>query len=474
MASSFHNRRANLLKEDKQVDETRRALPPGQQMAAEGDGCGEGPTAEHEAQVGEEERLLLEQQGKLAALQQELHEAHGGIAKAGEEIELLRRENAEILAELEGINGSLGWKLVKRYRKLKDHLLIPESSSRRFYDRLLVRLKGPKPETMFRSAQQRTTLSQSETVAGYVSEHADTDSRELTCCSIIVPVFNQAKFTAACLLGIEKSVSAKEIAYEVVVVDNGSTDRTADLLSFWSRSRPNARVLRFGENLGFARACNAGARASRGHYLVFLNNDTLPAPGWLETMERLARQDSQIGIVGSKLLFPDNRIQHIGVVFDQKRNPRHIYKGFSADINPAKVCRDYQAVTGACLLIKKDLYWTVGGMDEQYENSYEDIDLCLKVRASGYRVVMCGDSIVYHFEGTSQGRRASDFHNLALFKARWENKIDCDNGRLNALDNLRDESGGFEADFGQDSMKESLLEDLWERVYSCSFPNGIW
>ncbi len=295
-------------------------------------------------------------------------------------------------------------------------------------------------------------------------------AQEFPSCSIIIPAFNRAVFTRACLLALERSVPAEQLPHEVIVVDNGSTDETPQLLSAWSRSRANARVASMGQNLGFARACNEGARLARGQYIVFLNNDTLPTPGWLQKMLRLAEGEAQVAIVGSKLLFPNGRIQHIGVVFDENKNPRHIYQGFPADIPPARISREYQAVTGACLLIRRDLYQAVGGMDESYQNSYEETDLCLKVRARGYRVLVCGDSVVYHFESMSEGRRTVDFRNNALFKARWEDSIEGDADRWYALDNLRKELTNFEPHEGYKPSQERLLEDLWKRVYSCELP----
>jgi GT2 family glycosyltransferase len=206
--------------------------------------------------------------------------------------------------------------------------------------------------------------------------------------------------------------------------------------------------------------------------MVFVNNNTLPTPGWLEKMLALAGKEPRVGIVGSKLLFPDGRIQHMGVVFDECKNPKHIYRGFPADIPPAGISREYQAVTGACLLVVRDLYRSVGGMDESYKNSFEDIDLCLKVRGRGYRVFVCADSVLYHFESLTEGRHTADFRNAALFKARCGNGIECDANRWYTLDNLRDEVTEFEAPEGYDPMQEPLLEDLWKRVYSCAFPNG--
>jgi len=587
-----------LSETDKKPDEHRQPLAQAEQAAEKVRARAEEPAATpFEAQLSARDELIREQARKLAQLQQELDQAQGRTTEAAQKIELLEREKAEILAVLESMNRTAGWKLVKRYRRLKDYFLPPGTVRRRLYDRLLVRLKNSSPPSTFRPNEQpappgdagtlllppddfylaELVLLSAPTVLGSAQlgtatvritnlsecgweaaskesgwrgivrlsyhwyddagkivqwdgeptnlprdlgplESATVDMRifapfepgnhmleitlvhegiawfnqkgtaavrasvgvepteihlqEFRSCSIVIPVHNRAAFNRSCLLAIERSVNAERLPYEVIVVDNGSTDETPGLLRSWSSSRPNARVIRMGQNLGFARACNEGARLARGHYIVFLNNDTLPTPGWLEHMVHLAEKEAQIGIVGSKLLFPNGRIQHIGMVFDENKNPRHIYRGFPADIPPAMISREYQAVTGACLLVSKDLYWSVDGMDENYKNSYEDADLCLKVRARGYRVLFCADSVLYHFESMSEGRRARDFRNSALFKARWESAIDCDAARWYALDKRqRDELTEMEAPGGYNQTQDRLLEDLWKRVYSCAFPN---
>jgi GT2 family glycosyltransferase len=277
-------------------------------------------------------------------------------------------------------------------------------------------------------------------------------------------------FTKACLLAIEKSVPADKLPYEVIVVDDGSTDDTPALLNAWCLSRVNARVLRMRQNSGFARACNEGARMARGRYIVLLNNDTLPTPGWLEKMLELAAGEPQVGIVGSKLLFPDGRIQHIGVAFDEGKNPGHIYRGFPADIRPAKVSREYQAVTGACLLVDRHLFWSVGGLDEAYKNSYEDVDLCLKLRARGCRILVCAESTLYHFESISESRHVHDFRNRALLKTRWGDSILCDLKSLYAGDGVAETSTQFVADQAHHPEQERWLEELWRRVYHGPFP----
>ncbi len=467
-----------------------RQSKQGQRLAEEALVQAQAPGAPLEAQLVAKDASIREQAERLAQLQQELDQARSRDAESAQKIELLEREKAEILAVLESIYRSVGWRLVKRYRRAKNRLLPPGTLRRRWYDRLLTRFKNSEPSSTFRSSAYATPhgsavarpmpvenfyraqldlLSVPAVLeAGQVGdEPSRIQAQGFPSCSIIIPVFNRAAFTRACLLAIERSVPTERVPHEVIVVDNGSTDETPHLLSSWVHSRAGARVVSLGQNLGFARACNEGARLARGQCLVFLNNDTLPTPGWLQKMLHLAENEARVGIVGSKLLFPNGRIQHIGVIFDQNKNPRHIYRGFRSDIAPARISREYQAVTGACLLVGRDLYEAVGGMDESYQNSYEDVDLCLKVRSRGYRVLVCADSVVYHLEGMSEGRRFCDLRNSALFKARWEDRIECDEDRWHELDNLRKELTEFETHEGYNPRQESVLNDLWRNLYSC-------
>lgn len=558
---------SSLLEE---AERHRRALDAqAQEIRAQADAH----AAALESQLRAKDEMVRKQREKLASLQQEF--------------ELSEREKEHVLTILESINRSVGYRLVKRYRRAKDRFLPLGTIQRRWYDRLVARLKNPTlssfrstpaspecpvdaPADSFYRGQvallgllpvleagkaggavvritnrseytweakgkrsewhgsvrlsyhwydedgkaivwegERANLpcnlgpQESVTVKMQIVAPAQPGSYALeivpvhegiawfdkkgsaglrvpvrveasprlpqssVVCSIIVPVFNRAAFTRACLRAIEKSVVADQLSYEVIVVDNGSVDETAEVLRSWTDSHANVRVVPMGQNLGFAQACNEGAKWARGRYVVFLNNDTLPTPGWLQKMVRFAENDTQVGIVGSKLLYPDGKIQHLGVVFDQDKNPRHIYRGFPRNIPPAEVSREYQAVTGACLLIRRDLYERVGGMDESYQNSFEDTDLCLKVRSLGYRVWLCADSVVYHFEGRSEGRRDHDLRNYALFKARWENKIECDAVRWYASD-------GFQSDVLTEPEEpeeyglgqEGLLEEVFHRLYT--------
>jgi GT2 family glycosyltransferase len=424
---------------------------------------GEGRLRSTEDQQTGEGDVLLDQTRAIADLRRELEAANRRFEEASRKLDLLAQEKAEIEAEIEGIRRSTAWRFVTRFRRLKSRLLPPGSYRRRSYDRVIIKFAPPTQANVSRPHEGRPQSFEQLTPAIPLKQSMRPD---VPYCSIIVPVRNRSIFTKACLLAVERSVPADKLPYEVIVVDDGSTDDTPALLTSWCLSRVNASLMRMRKNSGFARACNEGARMARGRYIVFLNNDTLPTPGWLEKMLELDAAEPQVGIVGSKLLFPDGRIQHIGVAFDEEKNPGHIYRGYPSDIRPAKVSREYQAVTGACLLVNRELFWSVGGLDESYQNSYEDIDLCLKLRALGCRVLVCADSIIYHFESISENRQAHDFRNRALLKARWGQRVVSDIQHWYEVDHIRMASPKFEPYDTWYPEPEKSLKRLWQKVYS--------
>ncbi len=243
---------------------------------------------------------------------------------------------------------------------------------------------------------------------------AQTPSKSYVC-SIIMPVHNRLEMTSASLTALSQIKDQPE--FEVLVVDNGSTDGTAEFLQ---QLGGDLRVITNQENLGFARACNQGAQAARGRYLVFLNNDTIPQPGWLSALVSEVDAHSEVGIVGSKLLYPDGTVQHAGVIRDcQHLLPYHIYKHFAGDHPAVNQRREFQIVTAACLLIRRQLFDDVGGFDEAYVNGFEDADLCLKVRDRGHAVVYQPRSVVVHLESQTPGRKTHEDANATRFLNRW-------------------------------------------------------
>ena len=237
-------------------------------------------------------------------------------------------------------------------------------------------------------------------------------------CSIIIPVFNKMELTQQCLMHLAEVTQG--ISYEVVIVDNHSTDGTIEFLASLSG---DVQVIRNSTNLGFAKACNQGARAAKGQYLVFLNNDTIPRVGWLEALVHEVDTYSDVDVVGSKLLYPDNTIQHAGVVFSRTfHTPYHLFSGVHENLPAVNVRREFQAVTAACMLVRKETFEKIGGFDEGFVNGFEDVDLCLRVRQMGKKVIYQPKSCLYHLESQTPGRKKYDDENLLRLIARWKHQ----------------------------------------------------
>jgi len=244
--------------------------------------------------------------------------------------------------------------------------------------------------------------------------------RRATMASIIIPVHNKATLTRQCLNALlaERDLMTGR---EIIVVDDGSSDLTPELLAAYGEQ---IRVVRNDRAVGFAGACNAGASASQGEYIIFLNNDTIPVQGWFNTLVAYADAHPQAAIVGTKLLFPNNTIQHAGVVFGVDRYPHHIYAGFPADHPATCVSRRYQAVTAACLLVDRAAWNEMGGFDRTFINGWEDVDLCLRLGEAGYEIHYCADSVIYHMESASRDLRApQERENRGVYEERWRPRV---------------------------------------------------
>ncbi|MEK6274446.1 MAG: glycosyltransferase family 2 protein [Actinomycetota bacterium] len=255
----------------------------------------------------------------------------------------------------------------------------------------------------------------------------------MTTCSIIIPVHNRAALTRQCLDGL-LGCPSEVASLEIVVVDDASSDSTAQVLADYA---DRVRVVHHEHNMGFAMACNDGAAAASGDWIVFLNNDTIPQPGWLDALLCYASGHDRIGLVGSKLLFPNDTIQHAGVVFARDRSPHHIYAGFPAGHPAVNKSREFQVVTGACALIRRELFEEAGRFDAAFVNGYEDVDLCLRLRRLGYEVHYCHKSVLYHLESATRNY-LTDPQNFALFLERWEDFVQPDDVEYYLADGLMD------------------------------------
>jgi GT2 family glycosyltransferase/glycosyltransferase involved in cell wall biosynthesis len=231
----------------------------------------------------------------------------------------------------------------------------------------------------------------------YPPIHVEDSERPLI--SIIIPVYNKFDLTYQCVKSIQQH--GAEITYEIVIVDDCSRDET--LLASFAFSGA-VRLVRNSSNRGFVRTCNRGFEASRGEYVVFLNNDTQVKPRWLDELYETLQRDPKIGIAGSKLLFPDGRLQECGGIVWRLGDGWNW--GRDQDPSDPRFCymRDSDYVSGAALMIKASLFKELGCFDDYYAPAYyEDTDLCFKVRRQGYRTVVQPASEIIHFEGVSAG-----------------------------------------------------------------------
>lgn len=185
--------------------------------------------------------------------------------------------------------------------------------------------------------------------------------------------------------------------FEVIVVDNASDDGTPD----WVAAHyPQVRLIRNERNLGFAAGVNVGLRAAAGEALLLLNQDTVVRPGWLRALVETAQAAPDVGIVGSKALYPDGTIQHAGGYVDERGESGHYGHGEAA-ADEFDHRRDVDFVTGAALAITRQAFEAIDGLDEGFSPAYyEDVDWCYRARAAGFRVVYAPEAALVHKESS--------------------------------------------------------------------------
>ncbi|HEV7701328.1 MAG TPA: glycosyltransferase [Pyrinomonadaceae bacterium] len=217
--------------------------------------------------------------------------------------------------------------------------------------------------------------------------------------SVIVLAWNEAEYTFQCLRSLLRKVDLSE--HEIIVINNGSTDQTEQMLEFFSGL---IRVVTNKENLGFVGGNNSGAAVAKGKYLVFVNNDTIVLDGWLEALIDTFEDDPRVGAAGSLFLYPDGRVQEAGSIVFSDGSAHHYGWGGSPKARKYLFAREVDYCSGASLMIRRDLFEQLGGYDERFAPIYyEDTDLCFGVRSLGYRVIYQPASKIIHFEGKTSG-----------------------------------------------------------------------
>ena len=250
--------------------------------------------------------------------------------------------------------------------------------------------------------------------------------------SIIIPNKDNVPLLRNCLSSIIEKTSYDN--YEIVIVENNSADNATDNFYKELKRYPKIHVVYWkGKEFNFSEICNMGFRYSNGKHLIFLNNDIeIITPNWIEEMLMYC-QRADVGAVGAKLYFSNRSIQHAGVVLGIEGTAGHVFYGASSDsagyMGKLKVVQNMSAVTAACMMVRKNVFEEAGFFDPEFKSSYNDIDLCLKIKEAGYLIVWTPYAEAYHLESRSRGysitheKKRQLMQEMALFKAKWKENI---------------------------------------------------
>lgn len=244
--------------------------------------------------------------------------------------------------------------------------------------------------------------------------------------SVVIPSKNAYQLIAPCLEGLFRTQTRHQV--DVIIVDNGSTDVQVLALYETCKQRDDFSVVEVPGKFNYSRMCNLGAAASRADVLLLLNNDiTMPNADWLEPLVAWAVRP-EVGAVGARLLFPHGKLQHVGVTLGMGGYAAHQYDNAGLDeaghLSRLLVPHELSAVTGACIAVERRKFDEVGGFNEiDLPVELNDIDLCLRLAARGYKTIQCPTAELIHHQSASRGFSYRPFSRYGRerdwFKARW-------------------------------------------------------
>jgi GT2 family glycosyltransferase/ubiquinone/menaquinone biosynthesis C-methylase UbiE len=357
--------------------------------------------------------------------------------------------------ELQKIHQSKGWRILVKYYGLRDELF-PKNSIRRAFVKLLLTFTS-NPKMILQSINKhnftklRYYLRTEKLknigfrVSSYMNRYEGVSrtsinlfkarsnkvvlkSSQTPKVSIIIPVYNQFEYTMDCLASIERNTN--NVEYEVIIADDNSTDETINIMNYVE----NLQVIRDGANRGFLLNCNNAAKYANGQYIFFLNNDTNVQENWLSCLVELIERDTSIGMVGSRLVYPDGRLQEAGGIIWSDASGWNYGRLDDPGKPEYNYVKEVDYISGAAIMIRSNLWHQIGGFDLRYVPAYfEDTDLAFEVRKHGYKVVLQPKSVIVHFEGISHGIdlnsgiKAFQIENKIKFYEKWKSVLEKEN-----------------------------------------------
>ena len=255
----------------------------------------------------------------------------------------------------------------------------------------------------FKKKENKTTFEKS--LNKLIEQIGDSSSKKIIpfsknpTVSIIIPCHNQWLYTYRCVSSIIHSV--ENISYEIIIADDCSNDETKKCTGYFE----NIIHIRTESNIGFLKNCNHAALHASGKYIVLLNNDTLVMNNWLSSLLDTIENNHDIGLVGSKLIYPDGRLQEAGGIIWDDGNAWNYGRYEDPEQPEYNYLKEVDYISGASILVPKKIWDKIGGFNEMYSPAYcEDSDLALTIRQLGYKILYQPLSVVVHFEGISHGQ----------------------------------------------------------------------